>query len=126
MESNHWTESGEGSNLHLGGARGDLEQFRRRVPDIAWQAAMDSTRAVQRASRAFHVGVDLLFEPGLTKHRIIEDNAFGDLLPNLERDGLDVYGWQIRRLLPRRSQAQGLTVEGATSMNQPAPWHKPV
>ncbi|MEO8840735.1 MAG: hypothetical protein ABI591_25130 [Kofleriaceae bacterium] len=30
---------------------------------------------------------------------VIEGNAFGDLLPNLERDGLDVYGWQIHRLL---------------------------
>ena len=30
---------------------------------------------------------------------VIEGNAFGDLLPNLECDGLDVYGWQIKRLL---------------------------
>jgi hypothetical protein len=30
---------------------------------------------------------------------VIEGNAFGDLLPNLWRDGLDVYGWQIRRCL---------------------------
>ena len=29
---------------------------------------------------------------------MIEGNAFGDLLPNLTRDGTDVYGWQIRRL----------------------------
>jgi hypothetical protein len=55
--------------------------------------------AVQRATGAFHVGVDLMFEPGLTRHRVIEGNAFGDLLPNLLCDGLDVYGWQIRRLL---------------------------
>ncbi|MEO6775629.1 MAG: hypothetical protein ABI467_21890 [Kofleriaceae bacterium] len=38
-------------------------------------------------------------EPDLVHHRVLEGNAFGDLLPNLERDGLDVYGWQIRRLL---------------------------
>ena len=54
--------------------------------------------AVQRASGAFHAGVDLMFEPSLTRHRIIEANAFGDLLPNLSRDGLDVYGWQLRRM----------------------------
>ena len=59
---------------------------------------MASCVATQRASGAFHVGVDLMLEPGLRDHRIIEGNAFGDLLPNLERDGLDVYGWQIRRL----------------------------
>jgi glutathione synthase/RimK-type ligase-like ATP-grasp enzyme len=86
------------TNLHLGGLRGDLAALRARVPDAAWQRAMHDCVAVQRASGAFHVGVDLMFEPSLTRHRIIEANAFGDLLPNLSRDGLDVYGWQLRRM----------------------------
>jgi hypothetical protein len=87
------------TNLHLGGQRGDVPALRARVPPGAWEAAMASCRAVQRASGAFHVGVDLMFEPGLRAHRVIEGNAFGDLLPNLTRDGLDVHGWQIRRCL---------------------------
>ena len=87
------------TNLHLGGRRGDLDELRARVRPAAWEAAMASCCAVQRASGAFHVGVDLMFEPGLRAHRVIEGNAFGDLLPNLTRDGLDVYGWQIRRCL---------------------------
>lgn len=87
------------TNLNLGGQRGDLSALRAAVPVAAWDAAMVSCRAVQRSSGAFHVGVDLMFEPGLARHRVIEGNAFGDLLPNLSRDGLDVYGWQIRRLL---------------------------
>jgi hypothetical protein len=86
------------TNLHLGGKRGDLEALRARVPGASWEAAMASCVAVQRASGAFHVGVDVMFEPSLRAHRVIEGNAFGDLLPNLERDGLDVYGWQIARL----------------------------
>ena len=89
------------TNLNLGGLRGDVDALRASVPEAAWEAAMASCRAVQRASGAFHVGVDLMFEPGLAAHRVIEGNAFGDLLPNLVRDGLDVYGWQIRRLLSR-------------------------
>ena len=87
------------TNLHLGGQRGDLDALRALVPEDAWQRAMASCVAVQQASRAFHVGVDLMFEVGFTAHRVIEGNAFGDLLPNLERDGLDVYGWQIRRIV---------------------------
>lgn len=90
------------TNLHLGGQRGDVDALRATVPAAAWGAAMASCCAVQRASGAFHVGVDLMFEPGLRAHRVIEGNAFGDLLPNLTRDGLDVYGWQIRRLLVDR------------------------
>jgi len=86
------------TNLNLGGQRGDLDALRAAVPAAAWDAAMASCRTVQQTSGAFHVGVDLMFEPGLAAHRVIEGNAFGDLLPNLLRDGLDVYGWQIRRL----------------------------
>ena len=86
------------TNLHLGGQRGDLSELRARISDAAWQRAMATCVAVQRASGAFHVGVDLLFEPDFATHRVIEGNAFGDLLPNLERDGLDTYGWQIARL----------------------------
>ena len=87
------------TNLHLGGQRGDLALLQKRVPEASWDAAMASCVAVQRESGAFHVGIDLMFEPGLRAHRVIEGNAFGDLLPNLVRDGLDVYGWQIARLV---------------------------
>ena len=87
------------TNLHLGGQRGDLDALVKRVPKASWEAAMASCVSVQRETGAFHVGVDLMFEPGLRAHRVIEGNAFGDLLPNLERDGLDVYGWQIARLV---------------------------
>ncbi len=90
------------TNLQLGGQRGDLDALRAQVTPPAWDAAMASCCRVQRDSGAFHVGVDLLFEPGFAAHRVIEGNAFGDLLPNLSRDGLDVYGWQIRRLLASR------------------------
>ncbi len=90
------------TNLNLGGLRGDVAALQAAVPPDAWQAAMASCVAVQRASGAFHVGVDVMLEPDLTTHRVIEGNAFGDLLPNLVRDGLDVYGWQIRRLLRDR------------------------
>ena len=87
------------TNLNLGGLRGDVPALRAMVPDAVWDAAMASCVAVQRASGAFHVGVDCMFHADLGGHRVIEGNAFGDLLPNLERDGLDVYGYQIARYL---------------------------
>jgi len=87
------------TNLHLGGQRGSVEQLRAKISDQAWDAAMATCVQVQQESGAFHVGVDLMFEPDLEAFRVIEGNAFGDLLPNLERDGLDVYGWQIQRLV---------------------------
>lgn len=91
------------TNLHLGGLRGDVDALRARVPPAAWDALLASAIRVQQASGAFHVGVDVMLEADLRGHRVIEGNAFGDLLPNLERDGLDVYGWQVARLGANRS-----------------------
>jgi len=84
------------TNLHLGGRRGDLDRLRATCAPGAFEAALDSCRRIAAAHGLFHVGIDLLFEPGLRAHRVLEANAFGDLLPGLVRDGVDVYGWQIR------------------------------
>ena len=87
------------TSLDRGGARGEVAAFQRLVSAAAWDAAMASCVAVQAATGAFQVCVDVVFEPDLEHHRVIGADAFGDLLPDLERDGLDVYGWQIKRLL---------------------------
>jgi hypothetical protein len=84
------------TNLHLGGWRGDLLALQAAMPDGAWDAAMASCRTVASLYRSLHVGLDVMFEPELRQHRVIEANAFGDLLPNLTLDGLSVYGWEIR------------------------------
>ena len=96
------TSPHEITNLNLGGQRGDVEALRQDLPVEVWESAMASCRWVQRESGAYHVGVDVMFDADLSGHRVLEGNAFGDLLPNLVRDGLDVYGWQIRRLVAGR------------------------
>ena len=83
------------TNLHLGGTRGDLTALRAACPPEAWEAAMASCRTVHAAHGALHVGIDLLFEPRYVGHRVIEANAFGDLLPGLTHQGLSVYEWEI-------------------------------
>ncbi|MCA9699771.1 MAG: hypothetical protein KC431_19760, partial [Myxococcales bacterium] len=89
------------TNLHLGGARGDLEAVRAAMAPEDWDAAMASCRRAHAQHGCLHLGVDLLIEQDWSGHRIIEANAFGDLLPGLERDGLDVYGWELARLKAR-------------------------
>ena len=84
------------TNLHLGGFRGDLDTFHRRVPPHVLEAAHESCRVIAREHGCLHVGVDVLFTPRFDGHRVIEANAFGDLLPNLTREGSSVYEWEIR------------------------------
>jgi hypothetical protein len=69
------------------------------APASVRDAAMESCRRVHAAHQCLHVGVDLMYEAGYTGHRVLEANAFGDLLPNLRRDGLSVYEWEIREAL---------------------------
>ncbi|MFP2906111.1 STM4014 family protein [Pyxidicoccus sp. 3LFB2] len=87
------------TNLHLGGWRGDLDELHAAVPPNELADALESCRTVARAHDCLHVGIDLMYEDFFTGHRVLEANAFGDLLPNLRRDGLTVYEWEIREAL---------------------------
>ena len=87
------------TNLHLGGKRGDLSYFLSEVPPRELEAAMETCRQVARVHDCLHVGIDLMYDEFFEGHRVLEANAFGDLLPNLKRDGLSVYEWEIRAAL---------------------------
>lgn len=87
------------TNLHLGGTRGTLAELAGTVPSRILEDAHESCRKVFAAHECHSIGVDVMFTAELDGHRVLEANAFGDLLPNLTRDGLDVYEWQIRRAL---------------------------
>jgi hypothetical protein len=85
------------TNLHLGGWRGSVESLGRAAGPELDRGLASCERAA--ASHGCHaLGVDLMFERGFAGHRILESNAFGDLLPNLTKDGLSVYGMQIDRI----------------------------
>jgi len=85
------------TNLHLGGWRGDWDALASTVPAEQLDAARaDAVRAAE-TSGCFVVGVDVLLERSGAGHRVIEGNAFGDLLPGLSHDGLTVYEQVIRR-----------------------------
>ncbi len=86
------------TNLHLGGWRGDLDRLNESLVPETWRQAMESCRRVARLHQSFQLGIDLMFEPGFRRHRIIESNAFGDLLPRLYKDGKSVYAYQIDRI----------------------------
>ncbi|MDC2948003.1 STM4014 family protein [Streptomyces heilongjiangensis] len=99
------------TNLHLGGARGDLTS----VVDAAgdrWRQALD---ICERAAACFpdtlSVGVDLLPAIGWRRFAVGEVNAFGDLLPRLTglpggpAEGLDTYTAQIAAVRDRSPSA---------------------
>ncbi|WP_199566327.1 STM4014 family protein [Streptomyces corynorhini] len=95
------------TNLHLGGARGDLDAIRAETEASGggWSAALAlCEQAADRFPGTHCVGVDLLPSPGWRRFTVCEVNAFGDLLPRLTglpgsgAEGLDTYGAQLAAL----------------------------
>ncbi|GAA4242733.1 hypothetical protein GCM10022254_76840 [Actinomadura meridiana] len=91
------------TNLHLGGARGDLTAVQGALGPNGWQRALDvCVRAAACFPGSPMVGVDLLVGQGMKRFAVCEVNAFGDLLPGLTglpggpAEGLDTYATQIR------------------------------
>ncbi|MER6015701.1 STM4014 family protein [Streptomyces bluensis] len=92
------------TNLHLGGARGDLDTAREaiRAAGGSFEGVLD---AAERAAACFPgtlcVGVDVLPSTGWRRFTVGEVNAFGDLLPRLTglpgsgAEGLDTYAAQV-------------------------------
>ncbi|MGW4745942.1 STM4014 family protein [Streptomyces sp. NPDC004290] len=104
------------TNLHLGGARGDLDAARASIAAAGgrWE---DALGVCERAAAVFPgtrcVGVDLLPASGWRRFAVGEVNAFGDLLPGLTglpgggAEGLDTYGAQVAAQFPARAPVPG-------------------
>ncbi|WP_235502758.1 MULTISPECIES: STM4014 family protein [unclassified Kitasatospora] len=99
------TGAGPLTNLHLGGARGDLALVRA-AAGPHWAGLLELG---ERVAACFPgspmVGIDVLPGAGWRRWYVGEVNAFGDLLPKLPglpegpAAGLDTYGAQVQALL---------------------------
>ncbi|MFF2330548.1 MULTISPECIES: STM4014 family protein [unclassified Streptomyces] len=98
------------TNLHLGGARGRLDDARAAV-ETAGGSWAEVLALCERAADCFPgtlcVGVDLLPATGWRRFAVGEVNAFGDLLPRLTglpgsgAEGLDTYAAQVAAVMNR-------------------------
>jgi hypothetical protein len=96
------------TNLHLGNARGDLDEVRRRLGDEGWHQVLNTCEQVAAVfPRSLMIGVDVLIGVGWRHHAVCEVNAFGDLLPGLTgfagggAEDLDTYATQVRAVIAR-------------------------
>ncbi|MEU1091297.1 STM4014 family protein [Streptomyces sp. NPDC005576] len=92
------------TNLHLGGARGDLDAARGAVASAggSWSEVLTlCERAAACFPHTLCVGIDLLPATGWRRFAVGEVNAFGDLLPGLTglagsgAEGQDTYAAQV-------------------------------
>jgi glutathione synthase/RimK-type ligase-like ATP-grasp enzyme len=106
------------TNLHLGGARGDLD-LARQAAGSEWPRLLESCeRAAACFPRTTAVGVDVLPAIGWRGHAVGEVNAYGDLLPGLTglpggpAEGSDTYSAYVAAVL--RAQAAAAAAEGSS------------
>jgi hypothetical protein len=95
------------TNSQLLGGKGDVEILRRRMGEDAWLAMLSLCEQAMAKCfpRSLYAGFDVLIEPDFRTARILEVNAFGDLLPRILHEGRDTYTWEVEELA-RRPAAQ--------------------
>jgi glutathione synthase/RimK-type ligase-like ATP-grasp enzyme len=87
------------TNLHLGNRRGNAELLRQAVGSVKYEQLMHTAeQAVRSIPGAFYAGVDVLIPAGFGQPRVLELNAFGDLLPQLLHQGEDTYTAELKAL----------------------------
>lgn len=96
------------TNSQLLGGRADPELVRQRMGMRAWHDVLSLCEEAMRRCfpRCLYAGFDVLIEPNFRTARILEVNAFGDLLPRVLHEGKDTYTWEIEEALRRNSKAQ--------------------
>jgi glutathione synthase/RimK-type ligase-like ATP-grasp enzyme len=91
------------TNSQLLGGKGDVAELRRKMGEESWLQLLSHCEAAMARCfpRSLYAGLDVLVEPDFRTTRILEINAFGDLLPRMLHEGRDTYEWEILEALRR-------------------------
>jgi glutathione synthase/RimK-type ligase-like ATP-grasp enzyme len=89
--------TGPMTNSQLLGGKGDVDAVRQRMGTEAWRQMLTLCEDTMTKCfpRSLYAGLDVLIEPNFRAARILEVNAFGDLLPRILCDGCDTYTWEV-------------------------------
>jgi hypothetical protein len=93
------------TNSQLLGGKGDVEMLHHRMGEEAWgnMLALCEMAMAKCFPHSLHAGFDVLIEPNFRTARILEVNAFGDLLPGILHEGRDTYTWEVGESVRREA-----------------------
>ncbi len=96
------------TNSQLLGGKAYAAELRRRMGEGAWAQMLAVCERAMAACfpRSLYAGLDVLVEPDFRTVRILEVNAFGDLLPRILHEGRDTYEWEVIEALRREEKIQ--------------------
>ena len=98
------------TNSSLLGGKADPSVLRARMGEESWLRMLSvCERAMTECfPRSLYAGIDVLIEPDFRTSRILEVNAFGDLLPWNLHEGRDTYAWEVEESLNLPSQVSAI------------------
>jgi glutathione synthase/RimK-type ligase-like ATP-grasp enzyme len=90
------------TSSQLLGGKAEVTRLSSRMGQDHWEEVL---RLCERAMakcfpRSLYAGFDVLIEPNFRTARILEVNAFGDLLPRLLHQNRETYEWEVLSLFP--------------------------
>ena len=96
------------TNSQLLGGKLNAETLQQRMGEEAWNRMLKSCEQALAVGfpRSLYAGFDVLVEPDFRTTRILEVNAFGDLLPRILHEGRDTYEWEILEAIEQHRRAQ--------------------
>lgn len=90
------------TNLHLLNQRSDSRDVLRSLPELTVRSLLNQAMSAAKVfPKSLHLGLDMLIARNERKSVILEANAFGDLLPGLLHNGVDVYTAEIRAIMAK-------------------------
>jgi glutathione synthase/RimK-type ligase-like ATP-grasp enzyme len=86
------------TNLHLGNQRGNPEELKKFLGGAGYDRLLRcAEQAVSGVKGAYYAGVDIAITAGSHNPRVLELNAFGDLLPGImTNNGEDIYTAELK------------------------------
>ena len=88
------------TNLHLGNKRDDPNLVEKLFGQDAWRKMQSEAEKASQAIGGHHyAGVDVMLHAITGEPFVIEINAYGDLIPNIEYKGLNTYEMEVQTYL---------------------------
>lgn len=94
------------TNLHLMNERANIHELTDAMTDNAWDNVLTTCDKIAAIyPRSFNLAADIAVHKNLREHCVLELNAFGDFLHNIQHKGMNTHAWQLEQFKVKHDRA---------------------
>jgi hypothetical protein len=110
------------TNLHLLNERANIEELTHALPDDTWPQVLNTARKLAGLfPKSFHFAPDIAVHQDLQSHSVLEINAFGDFIQNIQHQGMNSYSWELHQWMAHQQRLE----RQPQQLHQPPQLHQP-